>query len=223
MPDTEIERVLTSKGIDMTKYKLRSDSELPMEQQAINRQRVLWLNNEGFLRSERLKKEEEERKAREEQERVEAARQAKIAREKAKEAEVLAKLQRQQAREREKEEKLQKQKKLLEEREARKQSEAVAKVNHRFVSVSNHFSKITHLILIILSQEDKKMTGKRKKPESGTYECANPDCMVTCTDENGDGWMQCEPCGKWFCDKKSCMALLRRHEPKCLKLRSANQ
>lgn len=55
--DDEIETELTARGLDMEQFKMRKDDELPLEEQALNRQRVLWLNNEGFLQAEREKKE----------------------------------------------------------------------------------------------------------------------------------------------------------------------
>ena len=49
LPDDEIDNVLSRGGLEIGKYKKRGSKEKPIEQQAINRQRVLWLNNERTI------------------------------------------------------------------------------------------------------------------------------------------------------------------------------
>lgn len=63
LTDGVIDQILEAKGLDMEMFHMRSDYDVAIEEQALNRQRVLWLNNEGFLRDMKEKKERKEAEA----------------------------------------------------------------------------------------------------------------------------------------------------------------
>lgn len=91
LTDGVIDEILEAKGLDMEMFHMRSDFDIAIEDQALNRQRVLWLNNEGFLRE---MKEKKERKKAEEAAAARAKEEARLEKEaarKAKEAKRAAK------------------------------------------------------------------------------------------------------------------------------------
>lgn len=84
LPDGVIDTILIANGIDVEPFHFRSPDESSIENQAVNRQRVVWLNNEGYLDQLRQKKEravaaaaEKERQKLEAQQQKEAIRLAK--------------------------------------------------------------------------------------------------------------------------------------------------
>lgn len=100
VPDPVIEQILTKNWLDMTDFTLRSETEMPLEDQVVNRQRVSWLSNEGFK-----KKRADEAELKRQQAAAEEVRRAEELRKKedkqeAKRAEDRAKQQRKEERER---------------------------------------------------------------------------------------------------------------------------
>lgn len=89
--DGVIDEILEDKGLNMEMFHMRSDDETAIEDQALNRQRVLWLNNEGFLKDLKEKKERKEAEAAEAVRAKEEARQQKEAARKEKEDKKAAK------------------------------------------------------------------------------------------------------------------------------------
>ena len=56
LTDDEIDRILEKNGLDMEQFHVRAEDETAIEDQVLNRQRVLWLSNEGFLKEQKEKK-----------------------------------------------------------------------------------------------------------------------------------------------------------------------
>ena len=55
VPDSEMKKVLAKNGLDCSLFQWRDEDSVPLESLAVNRQRVIWFCNEGFLASEKIK------------------------------------------------------------------------------------------------------------------------------------------------------------------------
>ena len=56
LPDRVADEIFTNHGLEVAAFHIRSPDDTVIENQAVNRQRVLWLNNEGYLRDMQRKK-----------------------------------------------------------------------------------------------------------------------------------------------------------------------
>jgi hypothetical protein len=64
-------------------------------------------------------------------------------------------------------------------------------------------------------QAAKAPSKKRKQVPKEVFECSATYCQATCTEDDGDGWLQCDYCDTWVCSKRGCKRFLVSHEESC--------
>ena len=64
-------------------------------------------------------------------------------------------------------------------------------------------------------QAAQERSKKCKQAPNEVTECSATYYEATCTEDDGDGWLQFDHCDTWVCSKRSCERFLVDHESDC--------